>query len=331
MNCTPKWKCSSVSRIRVVSFRLHQHDGNGCWSRKEWMRSAGRGQDAEVSAQRQGEGALGQPGAINHCVCKELCFSPEERSPSVATSETLQGGGGLRIPVPPSHHCISSNPCTQLGEGELQNKPQMFHITPANAWKEITHPSPCDGRGDAECEWLKVQGAYVGIWRDEFDYRLSGVTEKSFVEEGLSRGSSGVSIPLLLLSTSHEDAGADFPAWRISFLGLCCLQHACPWSQGRGCSALPPSSCLAHIQGITQHIHPLYSSISVKLLSLSFFFKREDFISDVCRAKTLALCFTPCDGFLSCGGTKSPMWCRTAAPGSLQGLQKDTEKSPITS
>lgn len=60
-----------------------------------------------MSARSRGEGALGQPGAINHGVRKQPCFSPEERSPAVATAETLWGGGGLRVPVPPSHHRMS--------------------------------------------------------------------------------------------------------------------------------------------------------------------------------------------------------------------------------
>lgn len=39
-----------------------------------------------------------------------------------------------------------------------------------------------------------------------------GSHREMFVEEGLSRDALGASIPLLLLSPSHEDTGADFLA-----------------------------------------------------------------------------------------------------------------------
>lgn len=224
-------------------------------------------------------------------------------SPSVDTSETSQGSGGLGVPVPASHYQISTNPCIQPGEGELQNKPQIFCVNPANAWKEITRPSLCDGWGDAECEWLKLQGASVGIWHDKFDRRLSGVTESNLLRE----------CPFLCLCSpwvmrmqgqiSQHGGSAFWASAACSVCGPCCRAGAapCPSTQ------LLPNTCTryntTHPPSIFQHLHEA---------SIFFFFffslKREDFISDMCWAKTLDLCFIPCDGFLSCGGTKSPMY-----------------------
>lgn len=69
--------------------------------------------------------------------------------------------------------------------------------------------SPHEGWGDTGCErprelvwcWAML-GLPVGF----------GSHREMFVEEGLSRDALGASIPLLLLSPSHEDTGADFLA-----------------------------------------------------------------------------------------------------------------------
>lgn len=109
----------------------------------------------------------------------------------------------------------------------------------------------------------------------------------------------------------HESWGCRdrFPSMGDQLFGLGLPAACVPLVVGQGqLPALPHSSCPAHVQGITQHIHPLYSSIFTKLPSIFFFLKREDFISDMCWTKTLDLCFIPCDGFLSCGGTKCPMY-----------------------
>lgn len=169
--------------------------------------------------------------------------------------------------------------------------------------------SPREGWGDTGCErprelvWvLGMLGLPVGF----------GSHREMFVEEGFSRDALGVSIPLLLLSPSHEDTGADFLA--------------------KGSALCTSAARSARTPGLLPAHHTSIPCIPAcpRSLSLCYSLQREDFISDVCRAKPLALCFIPCDGFLSRGITQSPAWCRTAAPGSLQGLQKDTEKSPIT-
>lgn len=104
--------------------------------------------------------------------------------------------------------------------GELQNKPQMFRVTPANACKEIIRVSPRDGRGDAECEWLKVRGACVGVWGDKCDCRLSGVTGSHLLRKVSPEGAPGC--PCFCFCSPgvvRMQMLAHFPAWVISFLG----------------------------------------------------------------------------------------------------------------